>query len=56
MTTISQKRHFLQHRLHPGQFRWIRPIIGQIYPLKEAGQALKALESRSTYGKLLLHP
>lgn len=34
----------------------IRPIISQVYALRDASQALAALESRSTYGKLLLKP
>jgi NADPH:quinone reductase-like Zn-dependent oxidoreductase len=32
------------------------PVISSVYPLREASQALAALESRSTYGKLLLKP
>jgi len=34
----------------------IRPVIGKVYPLKDAAEALKALESRQTYGKLVLKP
>ncbi|MFN8009347.1 MAG: zinc-binding dehydrogenase [Terriglobia bacterium] len=34
----------------------IRPIVGRIYPLQEAETALRALESRNTFGKLLLKP
>ena len=34
----------------------IHPIIGQVYPLSEASAALTSLESRGTYGKLLLKP
>jgi NADPH:quinone reductase-like Zn-dependent oxidoreductase len=34
----------------------IRPIIGQVYALRDSSQALTALESRSTYGKPLLKP
>lgn len=32
----------------------IRPVIGAVYPLEQAAEALRALESRGTYGKLLL--
>lgn len=34
----------------------IRPVVGQVYPLRDAAKALKALESRSTFGKILLKP
>jgi NADPH:quinone reductase-like Zn-dependent oxidoreductase len=34
----------------------IHPTMGQVYALRDSGQALTALESRSTYGKLLLKP
>ncbi len=34
----------------------IRPIIGHVYPLSDVAEALKALESRHTQGKLLLVP
>jgi NADPH2:quinone reductase len=34
----------------------IGPVVGKVYPLKDAAEALKALESRQTYGKLVLKP
>jgi NADPH2:quinone reductase len=34
----------------------IRPNIGRTYPLSDASEALTALESRNTYGKLVLKP
>ena len=34
----------------------IRPIIGGIYTCEETGEALRALESRATYGKLVVRP
>jgi NADPH:quinone reductase len=34
----------------------IRPIVGHVYPLREAAEALRALESRATFGKILLKP
>jgi NADPH2:quinone reductase len=34
----------------------IRPVIGGIYTFEQAGDAIRALESRTTYGKLVLRP
>ena len=34
----------------------IRPIVGQVYRLREAAEALRSLESRDTFGKILLKP
>ncbi|PIE05559.1 MAG: alcohol dehydrogenase [Sorangium cellulosum] len=32
----------------------IRPVVGQVFPLWEAGEAHKALEARSVFGKVVL--
>jgi NADPH2:quinone reductase len=34
----------------------LHPVIGKVYPLGDAAEAWKALESRQTYGKLVLKP
>ena len=34
----------------------VKPVICDVLPLKEASRALLTLQSRKTFGKILLHP
>ncbi len=34
----------------------IKPVIGHVFPLREAAEAHRILEGRGSYGKLLLKP
>ncbi|MEV2270490.1 zinc-binding dehydrogenase [Nonomuraea africana] len=51
----AEARALIADALNLAASRELRPVIGQTFPLEEAAAAHRAIESRTTIGKTLLH-
>ncbi|MEU7900897.1 zinc-binding dehydrogenase [Nonomuraea sp. NPDC049152] len=51
----AEARALIADALNLAASRELRPVIGQTFPLEEAAAAHRAIESRTTVGKTLLH-
>lgn len=52
--TPAERLHYLREALREAAAGTIAPVIGQVFPLAEAGAAHAAIEGRDVFGKTLL--